>query len=93
MSNMQPINLPPPAIGAADTAESLMLTRTPTTRRIENKPDTGVDVTLFSTRNEVEDDDEPVDYSGAHEKTNPREIALVKKLDWKIMVSLLNPIP
>lgn len=25
------------------------------------------------------------DYSGAHEKTDPREIALVKKLDWWIM--------
>lgn len=23
-----------------------------------------------------------IDYSGAHEKTDPREIALVKKLDW-----------
>lgn len=28
-----------------------------------------------------------VDYSGAHEKTDPREIALVKKLDRWIMVS------
>lgn len=27
------------------------------------------------------------DYSGAHEKTDPREIALVKKLDRWIMVS------
>ena len=25
------------------------------------------------------------DYSGAHEKTDPREIKLVKKLDWWIM--------
>ena len=25
------------------------------------------------------------DYSGAHEKTDPREIALVRKLDWYIM--------
>lgn len=25
------------------------------------------------------------DYSGAHEKTDPAEIALVKKLDWYIM--------
>jgi hypothetical protein len=25
------------------------------------------------------------DYSGAHEKTDPREIALVRKLDWWIM--------
>lgn len=30
---------------------------------------------------------EKVDYSGAHEKTDPREIALVKKLDRWIMVS------
>lgn len=30
---------------------------------------------------------EKVDYSGAHEKTDPREIALVKKLDLWIMVS------
>ena len=29
-----------------------------------------------------------VDYSGAQEKTDPREIALVKKLDRWIMVSL-----
>lgn len=28
---------------------------------------------------------ERVDYSGAHEKTNPVEIKLVKKLDWHIM--------
>jgi len=32
---------------------------------------------------------EKQDYSGAHEKTDPREIALVKKLDRWIMVSLL----
>lgn len=25
------------------------------------------------------------DYSGAHEKSDPREIALVRKLDWWIM--------
>jgi hypothetical protein len=30
---------------------------------------------------------EKVDYSGAHEKTDPKEIALVKKLDRWIMVS------
>jgi hypothetical protein len=29
---------------------------------------------------------EKVDYSGAHEKTDPKEIALVKKLDRWIMV-------
>jgi hypothetical protein len=29
------------------------------------------------------------DYSGAHEKTDPKEIALVRKLDKWIMVSLL----
>ncbi|KAF2211138.1 hypothetical protein CERZMDRAFT_44163 [Cercospora zeae-maydis SCOH1-5] len=29
-----------------------------------------------------------IDYSGAHEKTDPREIALVKKLDWYIMPML-----
>lgn len=28
---------------------------------------------------------EHVDYSGAHEKTDPKEIKLVKKLDWYIM--------
>lgn len=27
----------------------------------------------------------PIDYSGAHEKTDPKEIKLVKKLDWFIM--------
>lgn len=32
---------------------------------------------------------EKVDYSGAHEKTDPKEIALVKKLDRWIMVSVL----
>jgi hypothetical protein len=31
---------------------------------------------------------EKVDYSGAHEKTDPKEIALVKKLDRWIMVSI-----
>ncbi|CAK1359375.1 putative transporter [Cercospora beticola] len=29
-----------------------------------------------------------IDYSGAHEKTDPAEIALVKKLDWYIMPTL-----
>jgi hypothetical protein len=29
---------------------------------------------------------EKIDYSGAHEKTDPKEIALVKKLDRWIMV-------
>jgi len=28
---------------------------------------------------------ENVDYAGAHKKTDPAEIALVKKLDWHIM--------
>lgn len=32
---------------------------------------------------------EKVDYSGAHEKTDPKEIALVKKLDRWMMVSIL----
>jgi hypothetical protein len=32
---------------------------------------------------------EKIDYSGAHEKTDPREIALVKKLDLWIMVGPL----
>lgn len=42
----------------------------------------------------VEYDEKPVpkvdkvDYSGAHEKTDPKEIALVKKLDRWIMVKL-----
>ncbi|RMZ27574.1 hypothetical protein D0859_08347 [Hortaea werneckii] len=31
---------------------------------------------------------EAFDYSGAHEKTDPKEIALVKKLDWYIMPML-----
>lgn len=31
---------------------------------------------------------EKTDYSGAHEKTDPKEIALVKKLDRWIMVSI-----
>lgn len=31
---------------------------------------------------------EKTDYSGAHEKTDPREIALVKKLDLWIMVRI-----
>jgi hypothetical protein len=29
-----------------------------------------------------------IDYSGAHDKTDPKEIALVKKLDWYIMPTL-----
>jgi hypothetical protein len=42
---------------------------------------------------EVEEIEKPVprvektDYSGAHEKTDPKEIALVRKLDKWIMVS------
>lgn len=31
-----------------------------------------------------------VDYSGAFEKTDPKEIALVKKLDWRIMVPIFR---
>lgn len=50
---------------------------------------------LFKT--ETQDPEKPVpavrniDYSGAHEKTDPREIALVKKLDRWIMVSAAGP--
>lgn len=36
---------------------------------------------------------EKVDYSGAHEKTDPREIALVKKLDLWIMVCWTDKMP
>lgn len=36
---------------------------------------------------------EKVDYSGAHAKTDPKEIALVKKLDRWIMVSLFLVLP
>lgn len=32
-----------------------------------------------------------LDYSGASKKTDPREIALVKKLDWHIMVREFTP--
>lgn len=35
---------------------------------------------------------EKIDYSGAHEKTDPREIALVKKLDRWIMASAMDDI-
>lgn len=34
------------------------------------------------------DGDKKLDYSGAHAKTDPAEIALVKKLDWYIMPML-----
>lgn len=34
---------------------------------------------------------EKVDYSGAHEKTDPKEIALVRKLDRWIMVCFHDP--
>jgi len=30
-----------------------------------------------------------LDYSGATKKTDPREIELVKKLDWHIMIRVL----
>lgn len=29
-----------------------------------------------------------VDHTGSHRKTDPAEIALVRKLDWRIMVSV-----
>lgn len=35
--------------------------------------------------------EQKVDYSGAHEKTDPKEIALVRKLDRRIMVRVSNP--
>lgn len=50
------------------------------------------DPALFRT--ETQDPEKPIpavrniDYSGCHEKTDPREIALVKKLDRWIMVSI-----
>lgn len=31
------------------------------------------------------------DYAGAHAKSDPAEIALVKKLDWRIMVYITLP--
>jgi hypothetical protein len=50
------------------------------------------DNTLLKVETAVSMDQKPVprvekvDYSGAHEKTDPKEIALVKKLDRWIMV-------
>lgn len=49
---------------------------------------------LERTRTEADEPEKPIpkyektDYSGAHEKTDPKEIALVKKLDRWIMVRL-----
>lgn len=34
-----------------------------------------------------------IDYSGAYEKTDPKEIALVKKLDWYIMPTWVLYLP
>jgi hypothetical protein len=35
---------------------------------------------------------ENADYTGAEAKTDPAEIALVKKIDWRLMVRLLQPL-
>lgn len=34
-----------------------------------------------------------VDYTGSVAKTDPREIALVRKIDWRLMVRKLRPSP
>lgn len=43
------------------------------------------DKSFFETANHVDLAPENVDYSGATAKTDPKEIALVRKLDWWIM--------
>jgi hypothetical protein len=44
-----------------------------------------------ATEKHVLPDVAAVDYSGAHEKTDPKEIALVRKLDRYIMVGVFQP--
>lgn len=54
---------------------------------------TPVDPMLFDEPNKVVPIAEKTDYSGAHEKTDPKEIALVKKLDRWILVSKVGSAP
>ena len=54
--------------------------------RVEKLDSVAVDQKL-----DVDEEGVKLDYSGAHAKTTPEEIALVKKLDWWIMVSIFMP--
>ena len=58
-----------------------MASKTDTPGSLE-KP--GLDAAIF-VEHKVNAETQNVDYSGAHEKTDPKEIALVRKLDWWIM--------
>lgn len=49
----------------------------------EKDPDTGLHV-----EDGIKKPVEPTDYAGAHEKHDPAEIKLVRKLDWHIMPML-----
>jgi hypothetical protein len=63
------------------------------TSKVDEKPIVYHTETLERTQTNDNDDDYPeklerattFDYSGAHRKTDPKEIRLVKKLDWYIM--------
>lgn len=86
-----PVSNPPSLRHAPSQDQSLGLTR-PLTRHatfVQKK-------SSLSKQHSAHDDDSSVvesqrgkavkvDYSGASEKTDPREIALVRKLDWRIM--------
>lgn len=53
-----------------------------TLERIENS-----ETNISFVDHDLKEKDVKLDYSGAHEKSSPEEIRLVKKLDWWIMVS------
>jgi hypothetical protein len=57
----------------------------PTTVTESEKRGGAPSLTIYKIEETLNTEPEARDYSGAHEKTDPREIALVKKLDWWIM--------
>ena len=53
--------------------------------------------TTYDDKNDMKSDKqavdlENVDYTGAEKKTDPVEIALVRKIDWRLMVCNHSPI-
>jgi hypothetical protein len=58
-----------------------------TTADVEKSPLDEVE-DVHSSVSKEESPQRRADYSGASEKTDPEEIALVRKLDWRIMPTL-----
>lgn len=74
-----------PPVGAAETVPSSGKRQS----REEHIDHVNTMMTEDVEDKKVFDEDEQRDYTGVAKKTDPEEIALVRKLDWRIMVSCL----